>query len=98
MGIMPKSKNRSFEHSLETLEQLVKKMDSGDLSLEESLASFEQGIQLVRQCQQQLQQAEQKVHELLGNNEDLQLQVLNNAKGDTASSATLFSDFEDDTP
>lgn len=93
---MTKSKNISFEQSLETLEQLVKKMDSGDLSLEASLASFEQGIQLVRQCQQQLQQAEQKVQQLLGSNDDLQLQTLSNTSDDGQPSAKF--DFEDDIP
>lgn len=71
---MAKSKTASFEHSLETLEQLVQQMDSGELSLEESLALFEKGIKLIRQCQDQLQTAEQKVQVLLENNDELQVQ------------------------
>ncbi|MEO6800091.1 MAG: exodeoxyribonuclease VII small subunit [Rhodanobacter sp.] len=54
-----------FEHSLDELEQLVAKMEGGDLSLEESLASFERGIGLFRNCQQSLQQAELRVRLLL---------------------------------
>jgi exodeoxyribonuclease VII small subunit len=54
-----------FEHSLDELEQLVAKMEGGDLSLDESLASFERGIGLFRHCQQSLEQAELRVRLLL---------------------------------
>ena len=70
---MAKAKSASFEQSLETLELLVKQMDSGELSLEASLEAFEKGIGLIRQCQQQLQQAEQKVQQLVENNEGFAL-------------------------
>lgn len=50
-----------FEHALEELNQLVNKMESGDIHLEDALKHFERGIQLTRQCQQALQEAEQKV-------------------------------------
>ncbi len=54
-----------FEHSLDELEQLVSRMEGGELSLDESLASFERGIGLFRHCQQSLQQAELRVKLLL---------------------------------
>lgn len=54
-----------FEHSLDELEQLVAKMEGGDLSLDDSLASFERGIGLYRQCQQSLEKAELRVRLLL---------------------------------
>ncbi|MEW9573771.1 exodeoxyribonuclease VII small subunit [Rhodanobacter sp. Si-c] len=54
-----------FEHSLDELEQLVAKMEGGELSLDESLASFERGIGLYRHCQQALEQAELRVRLLL---------------------------------
>ena len=54
-----------FEHSLDELEQLVAKMEGGDMSLDESLASFERGIGLFRHCQQSLEQAELRVRLLL---------------------------------
>ena len=54
-----------FEHSLDELEQLVTRMEGGELSLDESLASFERGIGLFRHCQQSLQQAELRVRLLL---------------------------------
>lgn len=69
---MAKKNTVSFEHSLQELEALVKKMDSGELSLEDSLLAFEKGINLVRQCQATLQEAEQKVRLLIENNGELQ--------------------------
>ncbi|MCP5423455.1 MAG: exodeoxyribonuclease VII small subunit [Gammaproteobacteria bacterium] len=57
-----------FEKSLAELEQLVEKMEQGDLSLEASLQHFERGIALTRTCQTALQQAEQKVAQLLKSN------------------------------
>ncbi|HET6554529.1 MAG TPA: exodeoxyribonuclease VII small subunit [Dyella sp.] len=54
-----------FEHSLDELEQLVARMEGGDLSLDESLASFERGIGLYRHCQQALESAELRVRLLL---------------------------------
>jgi len=50
-----------FEQSLEELEQLVEKMEAGDLSLEQSLAAYERGVGLYRQCQQALEQAQLRV-------------------------------------
>lgn len=62
------NKEFSFENSLAELEQLVTKMESGELALEESLQAFEQGIKLTRQCQEALTQAEQRVQLLLEQN------------------------------
>ncbi|PZU25809.1 exodeoxyribonuclease VII small subunit [Stenotrophomonas sp. PS02298] len=50
-----------FEQSLEELEQLVEKMEAGDLSLDQSLTAYERGVGLYRQCQQALEQAELRV-------------------------------------
>jgi len=55
-----------FEQSLSDLQTLVERLESGELSLEDSLAAFEQGIRLTRECQGALSQAEQKVQILLG--------------------------------
>lgn len=55
----------NFEQALSELEALVAAMESGDLTLEESLQAFEAGVRLTRECQQTLQQAEQKVQLLL---------------------------------
>ena len=50
-----------FEASLDALEQLVEKMEHGELSLEESLAAYERGVGLYRRCQAALEQAELRV-------------------------------------
>jgi exodeoxyribonuclease VII small subunit len=60
-----KSKSFDFEEALANLEALVEAMEDGELSLEESLKAFEQGIKLTRECQQALDQAEQKVQLLV---------------------------------
>jgi len=65
-----KTEPASFEQSLSELEALVERMESGDLSLEESLGAFEQGIALTRSCQQALQAAEQKVEILTAKTQD----------------------------
>ena len=50
-----------FEASLDALEQLVGKMETGGMSLEESLAAYERGVGLYRRCQQALEHAELRV-------------------------------------
>ncbi len=50
-----------FEHSVNELELIVKQLEKGELSLEDSLKQFEKGIKLARQCQEALNQAEQKI-------------------------------------
>jgi len=66
---MSKKKSTAlFEDSLAELEQLVSQLEQGDISLEESLKSFERGVNLTRTCQKALQEAEQKVQILLAKN------------------------------
>ena len=60
-----------FEQQLESLEALVASLESGDLSLEDSLKSFEQGIKVARECQQALKNAEQKVELLTRQGDEL---------------------------
>ena len=55
-----------FEKKLSRLEDIVEKMESGELALEESLKLFEEGVRLSRECNVQLTDAEQKVKILLG--------------------------------
>ncbi len=63
---MPKkNKPSNFESDLHELENLVEKMEAGELSLEESLLHFERGIALTRSCQKALTEAEQKIQILL---------------------------------
>jgi len=66
---MPKKKCMTlFEDSLEELEQLVVQLELGDISLEESLKSFERGVALTRTCQKALQDAEHKVQIIIDKN------------------------------
>ena len=58
----------SFEQALGELETLVETLEQGDLSLEESLKSFERGVVLTRTCQQALKDAEQKIQILSNKN------------------------------
>ncbi|MBD2857787.1 exodeoxyribonuclease VII small subunit [Spongiibacter sp. KMU-158] len=64
---MAKTKAIDFEATLAELEQLVQRMESGELNLEDSLKAFEQGMELSKNCQQALSEAEQKVQILLAN-------------------------------
>lgn len=61
-------KSPPFEESLSELEQLIEKMEQGNLPLDESLQLFERGVQLTRTCQKSLREAEQKVRILLEEN------------------------------
>ncbi|SFV86987.1 Exodeoxyribonuclease VII small subunit [hydrothermal vent metagenome] len=51
----------NFNKGLEELETIVQTMEAGDLSLEDSLKYFEEGVKLTRQCQTALSEAEQKI-------------------------------------
>jgi len=54
-----------FEAAMRDLEEIVERLEHGDLPLEESLAAFERGVKLTRSCQTALKEAEQKVEILL---------------------------------
>lgn len=67
----------TFENLMQQLESLVTRMEAGDLSLEESLQAYEQGVSLTRLCQQQLNQAEQRVLSLQEQNGQVSFEPLN---------------------
>lgn len=56
-----KEKELKFEDGLKRLEEIVAKLESGDLSLDDSLKLFEEGVKLVRFCNDRLAKAQQKV-------------------------------------
>jgi exodeoxyribonuclease VII small subunit len=60
---------KTFEGSLEELEQIVRHLEAGDLPLDRSLELFEQGVRLSRECQKRLDEAERKVEILLRGND-----------------------------
>ena len=68
LNVSKKNNGINFEKTFLELEELVNQMEKGDLSLEESLKCFERGMNLTKDCQQALQQAEQKVKILLEKN------------------------------
>lgn len=58
-----------FEEALGELERVVEQLESGDLSLEESLAAFEEGVRLVKFCNQKLAEVEKKIELLVKDKE-----------------------------
>lgn len=70
-----KKKSVDFEQSLNDLEALVNQMEQGELSLEQSLQAFERGIQLTRECQARLSDAEQQVQTLMEQQGQISLQA-----------------------
>ena len=62
-----KEKGLCFEENLKELESIVKKLESGDVSLDEMLELFEQGIARTKECTAQLKNAEQKINILIKN-------------------------------
>ncbi len=54
-----------FEEALAKLEEIVKRMESGELTLDESLEAFEEGVRLSRLCAERLDEAERRVEALL---------------------------------
>lgn len=57
--------NKTFEESLKRLEQIVRSMERGDVALEESLKLFQEGTDLVRNCQKLLDEAELQVKKVM---------------------------------
>jgi exodeoxyribonuclease VII small subunit len=77
MSKKPRTANTpDFEKSLAELEQIVERMEQGELSLDDSLKQFERGVALTRSCQTALQQAEQKVEILLRKSGDAAPEVV----------------------
>ncbi|HEY5543709.1 MAG TPA: exodeoxyribonuclease VII small subunit [Candidatus Binatia bacterium] len=69
--------DQKFESALEELEQVVEQLESGELSLEDSLSAFEKGIGLVRFCNHKLSEVEKKIEMLVKEKEGkLQLKAL----------------------
>ena len=66
-------KEKKFEGALERLEEIVKKMEEGDMTLEGSLEAFEEGVKLSRFCSKKLDEAERKVEILLKDDEGVDI-------------------------
>lgn len=73
-------KSTKFEDALGELETIVSKLETGEQSLDDSLAQFERGVSLARFCQQSLQDAEQKVKVLMDKNGEATLEDLDTSE------------------
>jgi exodeoxyribonuclease VII small subunit len=62
-------KKHNFENALKRLEEIIQKLESGELSLDESLKLFEEGIELSRLCTKKLSETESKVEKLIKSGE-----------------------------
>ena len=60
---------KTFEENFGRLEQIIRELEQGDVSLEEPLTLFEEGVQLVRRCSKQLDAAEARIAKLVINEE-----------------------------
>jgi exodeoxyribonuclease VII small subunit len=74
-----------FEDALGRLEEIVRKMEAGDMTLEESLKSFEEGIRLSRLCSGKLDEAERRVDVLLKQENGITVKPFHEEDGDDAS-------------
>lgn len=70
------NKEENFESALKRLEEIVQKLEEGNLSLDDSLKLFEEGIQLSRFCTKKLSEAEKKVEKLIKIGEEFKLEPL----------------------
>lgn len=77
-----KKKPVDFEQSLNALEALVNRMEQGDMTLEESLQAFENGIALTRECQARLAAAELQVNKLIEDQGNIQLEAFDSEQDD----------------
>ncbi len=80
---------KTFEKALEELEAIVKKMEGGDLSLDDSLKAFEEGIRLSRFCTDRLEETERKIEILLRDDDVLKTEPFEKKNGDDRESTDI---------
>jgi exodeoxyribonuclease VII small subunit len=66
------TENKNFEDSLLELEDIVEKLENGQISLQESMEMFERGIELAGICNSILQESEQRIEQLIERNEEIE--------------------------
>ncbi len=67
--------SETFENKLQRLEQIVRAMEKGDVSLDESLKLFQEGTELVRSCEKQLDEAQMHVAKVLAGENGAPMEV-----------------------
>lgn len=63
-----KEENKSFEELMETLEVIVQELEKGNLNLDDSVAKFEEGMKISKECNKILESSEKRISILLENN------------------------------
>jgi len=71
-----------FEDALKKLEDIARKMEAGDIPLDEALKSFEEGIRLIRFCSARLEETERRVEMLLGKEDSLKVKNFQDEESD----------------
>lgn len=78
---------KTFESALGELEAIVRKLETGDLDLEESLKLFEKGVKLSRECRERLTRAERRIEVLMKDSDgNFALETLEENEGQTENS------------
>lgn len=75
-------KMKDFESNLKSLEEIVAKLESGDLTLDQALTLFEEGVKISRHCNSKLEEAERKVEMLIKSADGGMKEVPFNGEGD----------------
>ena len=64
--------DNEFEKNIKSLEEIVKELEIGDLSIEESIEKFDEGIKISKTCNEQLETAEKKITKLVNKNDEIE--------------------------
>ena len=91
MNMNRKMRQPDFEKSLQELEQLVERLEGGDLPLEDALKAFERGVALTRECQSALKAAQARVDILVKRGDALQAMPFAADDPDSAESSSAES-------
>lgn len=93
-----KAKEEGFEESLNSLEEVVRQLESGDLPLDKALELFEEGVTLARRCQTHLEEAERRVELLLRERKEIRVVPFDQQKaaemGESGSTGSAQGDDE----
>jgi len=82
MASSAKNPSIDFEKSLAELEKIVKRMEQGEQSLEQTLKDFERGMALSEQCRKRLDAAQQQVEKLVARHGEYRLEAVDDGDGD----------------
>ncbi len=69
--------SKSFEEQIEQLESIVKELEKGELTLEDSVTKFEEGIKISRECNKTLEEAEKKITILVNQDGEMKEEKFN---------------------